>query len=358
MMHRLRRALSRMARAIGGVIVALNANVHAEPSSSPGALSEVHFTDYTALSSNLEMARRMLSPLQAAELPKYLAQRGETLREQPVDLAGESFALYVPAREPREGYGLVVFIFPWDVAQLPDGWASVLDARGLIFVSASHSGNDQSAAARREPLAILAEQNVAHRYPIDPQRIFIAGFSGGSRVALRLALAYPDVFRGAVLNASSDPIGNAAIHLPPKDLFLQFQENVHLVYVTGDRDTSRISWDLESMHSLRDWCVFHAEDQTSNFTGHEIMSAEALARALDAVEKPMDADAARLAECRAGLDAELQGKLAAVRSLISAGNRDAARDLLKDIDTRFGGLAGQETLGLEREIDTQAGPAR
>ncbi len=341
---------------IVAVILSGNANVHALADSSPpsGTLSEIRFADYTPLSSNMELARRMLSPLKAAELPKALAQKREKLSAQPIDLAQESFALYVPAREPPHGYGLVVFVSPWDAARLPGGWGPVLDEKGLIFVSAARSGNDQSALGRREPLAVLAEQNVAHRYRIDPQRIYIAGFSGGSRVALRLALAYPDLFRGAVLNASSDPIGTAAAELPPKDLFLQFQEKGHLVYVTGDRDTSRVAWDFASMHSLRDWCVFNVEYQTSNFTGHEAMSPEALSRAFDSLAKPVQADAGRLAECRSGIDAELEGKLRQVQSLISAGNRDAARDILKEIDTRFGGFAAPQILELEGELDQPA----
>ena len=356
--HRPQSLLSRGLRAttIVGVILGGSANVHALADSSPssGTLSEIRFADYTPLSSNMELARRMLSPLQEAELPKALAQKRERLSEQPVDLAQESFALYVPAREPPQGYGLVVFVLPWDAAQLPDGWGPVLDEKGLIFVSAARSGNDQSAVGRREPLAVLAEQNVVNRYRIDPQRIYVAGFSGGSRVALRLALAYPDLFRGAVLNASSDPIGTATVHLPPKDLFLQFQEKAHFIYVTGDRDTARFAWDFASMHSLRDWCVFNVEYQTNNFTDHEVMSPEALSRALDSLAKPIEADAGRLAKCRAGIDAELESKLRQVQSLISAGNREAARDLLKDIDTRFGGLAAPQTLELESELDKPA----
>jgi predicted esterase len=341
---------------IVGVILSGNANVHALADSSPssGTLSEIHFADYTPLSSNMELARRMLSPLKMAELPKALAQMRERLSEQPVDLALESFALYVPAREPPQGYGLVVFVAPWDEARLPGGWGPVLDEKGMIFVSAARSGNDQNAFGRREPLAVLAEQNIVHHYRIDPQRIYIAGFSGGSRVALRLAVAYPDLFRGAVLNASSDPIGTAEAELPPKDLFLQFQEKAHLVYVTGDRDTSRVAWDLASMHSLRDWCVFNTEYQTNNFTGHEVMNPDALSRALDSLAKPIEADAGRLAKCRAGIDAELESKLRHVQSLISAGNRDAARDILKDIDTRFGGLAAPQTLELESDLDKPA----
>ena len=63
------------------------------------------------------------------------------------------------------------------------------------------------------------------RYPIDPKRVYVGGLSGGSRAAEMTALAYPDVFRGALLNAGSDPIGGeAGIYLPPAELFRRFQE--------------------------------------------------------------------------------------------------------------------------------------
>src|SRR5207302_4709848 len=144
-----------------------------------------------------ELIRRMLSPLAAAQIPAVQARMGLRLSEQPVDLAREKFVLYVPRRAPDRGYGLLVFVPPSDDAALPPGWVPVLDQFGLILVRPVRSGNDQSAFGRRYPLAILAEYNVATRYRLDPDRIYIAGFSGGSRVALRLALAYPDVFRGA-----------------------------------------------------------------------------------------------------------------------------------------------------------------
>ena len=197
----------------------------------------------------------MLSPLTAAELPQLLARTGKELRAQPIDLAKEKFALYVPSQAPPRGYGLLVFVPPWTEAKLPEGWAPVLDQYGVITVSAAQSGNDASVLGRREPLALLAEQNIVRQYRVDPQRIFVAGFSGGARVAMRLALAYPDVFRGAMLNAGSDPIGDGDTPLPPRDLFLQFQAS-RLVYVTGSQDIFHLMRDAASRQSMRTWCVF------------------------------------------------------------------------------------------------------
>jgi len=91
---------------------------------------------------------------------------------------------------------------------LPQEWVSVLDRYGVIFVSAARSGNDESVSGRREPLALLAAHNIMKEHPVDPEHIYVAGFSGGSRIALRLALGYPDLFHGAILNAGSDSIGD------------------------------------------------------------------------------------------------------------------------------------------------------
>src|SRR5579862_9308228 len=89
---------------------------------------DVVFTDYTPLSANAELIRRMLSPLAAAQ---------------------------IPAVEARTG--LLVFIAPWDGASLPAVWVPVLYQFGLILVEPVRAGNDQSLFGRRFPLAILAE---------------------------------------------------------------------------------------------------------------------------------------------------------------------------------------------------------
>ena len=41
--------------------------------------------------------------------------------------------------------------------------------------------------------------SLGQRYPLDPERIFVAGFSNGGRMTLRLACEAPDVYRGFVV---------------------------------------------------------------------------------------------------------------------------------------------------------------
>lgn len=314
--------------------------------STTGLRMDAVFTEYTPLSANSELIRRMLSPLAAAQIPAVQARTGLRLSEQPVDLAREKFVLYVPQHAPEKGYGLLVFVPPSDDASLPADWVPVLDQFGLILVRPVRSGNRQSVLGRRYPLAILAEYNVAKRYHLDPDRIYIAGFSGGSRVALRLAAAYPDVFRGAILNAGSDPIGDSDAPLPPADLFRRFQEFSHLVYVTGDNDTKNTSFDHASMRSLDSWCVFNVDIYAELSVAHDVMTPSALARVLGLLFAPARTDQEKLAACRNGNEAELNTQLAEAESLLAQNKRDDARQKLIDIDAHFGGLAAPRSVAL------------
>ena len=313
-----------------------------------GTATDVSFTEISPLSANLEIARRMLTPLTAARIPAELSRSGKTLDGQPIDPAKEQFLLYVPDRAPPQGYGLMVFVPPWQDARLPDGWAPVLDRHGMIFVSAAHSGNVESVLGRRVPLALLAEQNVALRYRLDPERIIIAGFSGGARVAMSIALAYPDVFRGALLNAGSDPIATLEVPLPPRELFARFQSS-RLVYVSGENDAGALATDTASTRAMRRWCVFGLISQVTPRTGHAVAEPVEFARALGKLDAPFGQDEERLADCRAQIERKLSDELGHVRSLI-ARDPPAARRALDELDMKYGGLAAPASLEIAGRI--------
>ena len=308
---------------------------------------DVVFADYSERSSSAELVRRMLSPLAALQLKQQMTRTGKQMAEQSIKLSEEKFVVYVPSPRPARGYALLVFVPPWEDARLPSGWTPVLDRDGVIFVSAARSGNDESVFDRREPLALLAAHNVMQRYPVDPERVYIGGFSGGARVALRLALGYPDVFHGAILNAGSDPIGDSHIPIPPKDLFLQFQ-STRLVYVTGEEDTSRLSDDSASMHSMKKWCVFDVQSHVVRSGSHEVADSTALAWALSVLLHDVRPNPDKLGACRLAIEEELNIKMQELDSLVAAGHDDEAQKLLLKLDGRFGGLAAPRSIELAR----------
>jgi predicted esterase len=323
-----------------------------EPQPASGLQSDVVFSEYSPLAANSELVRRLLSPLAAAEVQVTLARSGQRLIEQSIDLAAEKFVVYVPARAAAHGYGLLVFLPPWQEARLPPGWAAVLGQYGMIFVSAARSGNDENVLARREPLALLAAVNIMRRYPVDAQRVYVGGFSGGARIALRLALAYPDLFRGALLNAGSDPLGEpGAPPLPPRQLLLQFQQGSRIVYVTGERDIAHLDMDAHSLQSLRRWCVYSVDSATMPGAAHQVATPAALAAALHALLAPAAVDPAKLSACRSQLEAKLSSQLEQVQSLAAARERAAARKLLSEVDLRYGGLAAPRSVALQAGLN-------
>ncbi len=220
----------------------------------------------------------------------------------------------------------------------------------MIFVSAANSGNAANILDRRDPLALLAAHNIMQRFRVDPERTYIGGFSGGSRVALRLALGFPDVFRGAFLNAGSDPIGDAQLPLPPAELFSRFQEMTRIVYVSGQDDAVNVEKDAASKQSLLEWCVFDWYAERSPWMGHEVAGPAVLGRALDMLDKHAEPDWARLSKCRLRINRELEKTIGQADDFLAAGNPDGAQRLLNKIDTRYGGLAAPRSVDLAARI--------
>lgn len=311
------------------------------------------FTQYGPLFSNAEILRRLLSPLAEEEVRERLAPSSTALRSYPLDLAKERFLVYVPPGPPPSprGFALLVFVPPWDRADLPFGWGAQLNHYGVIFVTPAGAGNSAAVLARRVPLALSAEENIVREYAIDRERVYIGGFSGGSRVALLIALGYPDVFHGVLLNAGANPLGGS-YPLPPRDLFLRFQSSSHLVYVTGSLDAVNLSVDANSLQSMQQLCVFNVERHETPDVDHEVMSPAAFAGALDRLLNRAPApDPTRLDACRSRLETELQEKLNQAETLISKGNHEAVRPLLQEIDKQYGGLAGPRLLELARRCE-------
>ena len=310
--------------------------------------TDVVFTEYSVLSSTAELLRRLYSPLNAIRINQEAQRTGRTLRGQPIDLAREHYSIYVPdhPHSASGAYSLLVFIPPWPRAEVPRHWIPALNRYNTILVTAANSGNEAPTIDRREPLALLALHNIMAQYPVDPQQVYIGGFSGGARVALRLALGYPDVFHGALLNAGSDPIGTTDVPLPPADLFRRFEESTRLVYLTGERDEDNLILDGYSRRSLDKWCVFDVVTQTEPRAGHELADASAFSRSLDALLGQRRSDLGKLENCRARIAHELTTQLAQVESAIAHGDSNGAKQLLSQIDARYGGLAAPRSVEL------------
>lgn len=348
------RSLCRLVRSHGWMlatwVIVFQHSASCSAAAPTGLQNPVVFSEYSALATNAELIDRLFRPLLAQRLHTEIAATGQSADAQSVDLAHEHFVLYVPGNIPASGkYGLLVWIAPMDDAVIPPRWFAVLDKYGVICVVAAGSGNAANVFSRRIPLALLGYANVAKAYPIDPARTYIGGLSGGSRVALRIVLGFPDVFHGALLNAGSDMFGSAALSPPKPELFRQFEEGARLVYATGSRDEEHLAMDAHSRESARKLCITDLQTVEMRGRGHELLDTAALDRALAALSAPREADAGRT-WCREQRAREIDTQLRRVQALIDAGDKREAQSRLQEVDEHFGGLAAPRSIELERGL--------
>ncbi|MBA3686449.1 MAG: hypothetical protein H0W72_14605 [Planctomycetes bacterium] len=115
------------------------------------------------------------------------------------DIAGESFAAYVPADyDGTRPYGLVVGFSNRDEGAVPSEWTPVLDRHALIWVGANQAGFSRNAQARLA-LALDAVHGMTTRCAIDPRRVSVCGGPGNAgRQANWELITYPDVFTGSI----------------------------------------------------------------------------------------------------------------------------------------------------------------
>jgi dienelactone hydrolase len=75
--------------------------------------------------------------------------------------------------------------------------------------------------------------DVRRQHPIDPDRTYITGFSGGGRMACAIGFALPEYFGGVVPICGTNTIGQ------PTYLRHRIEERLSVAFVTGETDMNR-----------------------------------------------------------------------------------------------------------------------
>ncbi|MBS0203426.1 MAG: hypothetical protein JSS49_11040 [Planctomycetes bacterium] len=129
----------------------------------------------------------------------------QSVVEPPADwLAGyesrqQRYERYIPAAPQGKNDGLPMILFV-SAGVSPAGWKqleSVCKQKGIVFASPYGAGNN-TPMPRRVRLVLDVLDDVRQQHRIDPDRTYIAGFSGGGRVACAVAFALPELFGGAI----------------------------------------------------------------------------------------------------------------------------------------------------------------
>jgi predicted esterase len=211
------------------------------------------------------------------------------------DLKSEKFRVIVPQQYSTNGdWGLLVWISPENEAHIPESLAAELNAHHLVLVSAYKSGNDRHPLDRFR-LALDATCNMCRKYQIDRRRIYVAGFSGGSRIASMLGVAYGDIFTGTLCvcgvnfyRAVNSPDGEVypATYVPDPGAWARARQTGRFVFLTGETDPNRRSTKFQAENGFK-------RDGFSNVLylevpgmGHSVPGASEIRRALDYLAGP------------------------------------------------------------------------
>ncbi|MCB1232368.1 MAG: hypothetical protein KDN19_19125 [Verrucomicrobiae bacterium] len=196
----------------------------------PGKRGTVRFTESPIQSSDPIQVRYRLM---AAETPPDYEVSRETYE-----------AILPPEFDRERAYGLLIWIHSGDAPQIPKAWEAILAKHDLVFIGARKSGNRRNIFDRVR-MAIDANHNCRQFLKVDGRRVYVAGFSGGSRVASMLGVAWGDMFSGTIccmgVNFYTDvegPDGKVygLNYLPDEQLLPLVKKACRFSLVTGSKD--------------------------------------------------------------------------------------------------------------------------
>ena len=185
----------------------------------------------------------------------------------------QTFELFVPpARTARPPLPLILFISP---GNNPGGWKAFEGAckkLGFAFAGVRDAGNEVS-PQRRVRIALDVLDEVRRQVAIDPDRTYVAGFSGGGRIACAIGFALPELFGGILPIAASGDIR--------EESWLQRRaiDRLSVALLTGENDFNR--GEVERLRTPFLKAVgIRARSWTQPKLGHGIPNEETLVEAL------------------------------------------------------------------------------
>jgi predicted esterase len=163
-------------------------------------------------------AAQLFPPAQAASLA-YTLDPGRPIR------------YHVRVPPGAAPHGVLVFVSPRDDAEPRADWVDVLDRRNLAWIAAEGFGNDKR-TSQRVLVALLALKHLERTLPLDRNRLYVGGLSGGGRVASQALARFPGFFSGALCIVGAD-------YVAPESSLAPELATKRVVFVTGDGDFNR-----------------------------------------------------------------------------------------------------------------------
>lgn len=189
---------------------------------------------------------------------------------------------YVPEHYSADSPpGVLVYISPSQSGSLPQGWASVMEDHNLIWIGANQSGN-RVLASRRILKAVLALEAVRQQYAIDKTRLYVAGFSGGGKVASMIASDLATTFAGGIF------ICGVLSWEQDDETHAEAIRSNRYVFLTGERDQALVST-KQAFRSYRDAGVTNVELVIVRGMGHSNPPRKEISQAIDFLDQGANA---------------------------------------------------------------------
>jgi pimeloyl-ACP methyl ester carboxylesterase len=133
----------------------------------------------------------------------------------------QTYALYLPSYfTPEKQWPILIAFEPLARGKIPvELFRPAAEKYGYIVVSSNNSQNGPWAPQLEAAQAVWVDTHT--RFPIDPRRVYLAGFSGGARLACALGFRLKDRVTGVIACGAGFPLGTGEV--PSKDLpFIYF----------------------------------------------------------------------------------------------------------------------------------------
>lgn len=262
------------------------------------------------------------------------------------DSAKQTYELFVPARkDPKKPSPAIVFISAGDE---PAGWKNfkpVCEDKGFVFIGVRGAGNNVD-GPKRVRVILDCLDDVRRQIPLDPDRTYTSGISGGGRIACVLAFALPEYFGGMMPLCAGGDLRD--------EQWLRFRaaDRLSAALITGETDFNRGEVERWKGPMWKELGI-RTRVWTQPKMGHTIPPAATLAEAVAWLDEAASARAAlakKAPASRAAPDAVLS-RADAAQALLKEG-----QELLAAPATQYRGLMLVKGAS-DRWPDTDAGKA-
>jgi pimeloyl-ACP methyl ester carboxylesterase len=149
------------------------------------------------------------------------------------DSKKQTYDLSVPARtSAKTPLPLILYLSPGRDGGSGKALARLAQSSGSLYAAPLNAGND-CPSRQRVRIVLDVLDDVRRQFPVDPDRTYIAGFSGGGRIACAIAFALPELFGGLI------PVCAGGFPRDESWLRQRVAERLSLALITGQTDFNR-----------------------------------------------------------------------------------------------------------------------